>query len=71
MEEVWSAVHNAGRNPQAHCRLQTSETEMSTAPWRRMVWVFSYAHRWGTFTFTFTLHQQGPGQTGSSSPVYI
>jgi len=37
MEEVWSAVHNAGHKPTA------SESEMSTAPWRRVVCVSSYA----------------------------
>ena len=29
--------------------LRTSETEMSTAPWRRMVRVCSYADHWNTF----------------------
>ena len=71
MEEVWSAVHNAGRNPQAHCRLQTSETEMSTAPWRRMVWVFSYAYRWGTFTLDLYLTSTGAWANRFLIPVYI
>jgi len=42
MEEVWSTVHSAGCKPM-HCRLKTSETEISTAPWRRSVCLQLYA----------------------------
>jgi len=42
MEEV-CVVYRPYRQVQAHRRLKNSETEMSTAPWRRVVCVCSYA----------------------------